>query len=352
MICIVTVYKSLNSGSFLQAQALRNTLLEFDNDVCLLDGKFRSWIPNAQIRRILGCLKRLNFKEVVFIVRRLINNYKQWNQLPHISLKEANSRQDITFIFGSDEIWNVGRKYCEIPEFWGIGLKGRKIAYAPSINNTTIEQLQDALHYVNGLKEFSAISVRDKYSQSTLSTFLKRDVPIVLDPTLLHSVEYYKQTSYKKFNFRYIAIYAFSLRPNDLSNIKRFARENNLKTVMLSELNNNFDYSFSMDITNPFLYYFDADYIITDTFHGTAFAINFQKPFISLVRNNNKVKNLLSLFGLTDSIATDLPYDDFKQKLLSNQTFLENASHNLDKLREDSLNYIKDALNNKYDTAR
>lgn len=347
MICIVTVYKSLNSGSFLQAQALRNTLLEFDDDVCLLDGNFRSWIPNGQLRRIISSLIRFKFKEFGFHVRRVINNYKQWNRLPHISLKEANHRQDITFIFGSDEIWNIGRKKCDIPEFWGIGLNGRKIAYAPSINNTTIEQLQNALHYIDGLNEFSAISVRDNYSQNTLSNFIKIGFPIVLDPTLLHSVEYYKRTSYKKFPFKYIAIYAFSLRPNDVSNIKQFARENNLKTVMLSELNNNFDYSFSMEISNPFLYYLDADYIITDTFHGTAFAINFQKSFVSLVRNNNKVKNLLSMFDLADYIATDLPYEDFKHKLLDNHELLNDACNKLEKMREYSLNYIKKALGNK-----
>ena len=51
----------------------------------------------------------------------------------------------------------------------------------------------------------------------------------------------------------------------------------------------------------------DADYVVTDTFHGTVFSLKYQKPFVTFVRESNKQKliDLLETFSLTNRIVSD-----------------------------------------------
>lgn len=313
MICIVTVYKSTNFGSYLQAKVLSEVLLKYDDEVIFLDGKFRPWIYKFQLKGIIRDIFHCQFSKSWYMIQKIYHNYKLWRKLPSKSLKSIKKNKDVTYVIGSDEIWNFDREICRKPSFWGEGLDGIKIAYAPSINNASEKTIRSISGFINQLSTFAAISVRDSHSQRVIRKFVNTKVPILLDPTLLKSVDYYKQNSYKKLPYNYIAIYAFSLHENDIANIQRFAKENHLKTVCLSGINNWCDTCLRIDTENPFLYYLDAKYVVTNTFHGTIFAINFHKNFISLAYNNIKVAEILKEFNLTDRIVTGFTYNVFSR---------------------------------------
>ncbi len=344
MICIVTVYKSPNFGSYLQAKVLRETLLPYDKDVLLLDGNVRPWIYGFQWRGIIRDLCHLRFRQAWYRIYKIYHNYFLWNNLPHISLSDVQNRDDVTFVIGSDEIWNVDREICRNPLFWGEGLCGKLIAYAPSINNTSLKQLQMTDGFIKNLERFSSVSVRDCHSREVISKIIGREVPILLDPTFLQPLEYYKSLKHKKLPYKYIAIYAFSINSHDIVNIKKFAKERNLRTVYLSGLCDWCDVCLNISTDNPFLYFLEADYIVAETFHGTAFAINFKKNFISLTHDNNKIYDLLNEFGLLDRIATGRSYPDFCKIMDNEVDFGQRVGDLIYEKKQLSINYLKIAI--------
>lgn len=350
MICIITVYKSNNFGSYLQAKTLREVLLKYDDCVVFLDGHFRPWFYKFQIKEIIRHLYHLNFKYSWYIVHKIYNNYKLWKQLPYISLNEAKKHHDITFILGSDEIWNLAREECRNPLFWGYGLSSKRIiSFSPSLNNATIEQIKSEKYVQEALKRMTAISVRDAHSQDVISTILQHDITLTIDPTLFYDYDYYSKTAYTRLPYKYIALYVFSksLLESDINNIKRFAKEHDLKIVSLAESLTWCDESICIKGDNPFLYYRDAEFVITNTFHGTVFAINFNTQFVSLsYTNNNKIVDLLASFNLTKRIVSGMYYEDF-QRVLQHKIDYNTVEKHLTLLKDQSLYYIDKAISNR-----
>jgi len=319
MICIVTVFRSANYGSFLQAKMLGEALSKY-GDVCYLDEGQREWLPKHVVRDCLtSIVVNFDFKKAYNNIAQRIKNYRNWHLFRKISIQELNKANDNIIVIGSDEIWNTTIGRNQFTFFWGKGLKGRIYSYAPSANMATYEQLQSfgAKEY---LSNFKAISVRDIRSQQVISQLTEKPVCITLDPTLLFNSDFYLQNSnYKPLSYKYIAIYMFTTNRKDIyqDNISRFAKEQGLKLVSIGVRVNWCDEYLSLEEAgnNPFLYYLDAEYVITNTFHGTAFAINFETNFVSFARNN-KIQGLLSEFKLTSRNACDLKYDEFKKLML------------------------------------
>ena len=342
MIIIVTVYKSANYGSYLQAFMLYKALCKY-GDVCFLDCGQRSYVGITDIRDSLGAiLLRLDFKRVVSNIRRLLANKKMWSSLPRISIKEANSLKDPFFILGSDEIWNISKRKNRQPVFWGRGLNGVISSYAPSINMANTEQLVDfgATDYLENMK---AISVRDDYSLERLSELTTKKIHKVLDPTLLFSKEKYQiEKKNQKLPFKYIAIYMFIGNKKDVyeETIKKFATEKKLKIVSIGTQVHWADLNLTSEQagTVPFLYYLDAEYVFTNTFHGTAFAINFEANFVSYARTN-KIKDLLNTFGLTRRDATNLEYSSVCN-ILSNPIDKAELKRKKFELQKQSFDYL------------
>lgn len=344
MICIVTVYKSPNFGSILQAKVLRDLLLQYDDDVRFVDGNFRPWVYWFQIKSIIRSIFRLEFKKVWYFSYKIVHNYFLWKSFPSIRLSKLRCTENLTFVFGSDEIWNLNRNVCRIPVFWGEGLRGRMVSYAPSINNSTLEQIMSNESFKKNIKKFEYLSTRDEYSKKVLENIYGRPISLVLDPTMLKSIDYYNSSCYKKLPFKYIAVYCFEIGENDINNLKRFAEEKNLKIVLLSTCSSWSDLDVCVETDNPFLYYCDADYVVTNTFHGTAFAINFCKPFVSIARNNKKVTELLTQFNLKDRMVSSFAYEELCDKLNS-QISIENiVGPILEDGRKKSMAYIKRIL--------
>lgn len=346
MICIVTVYKSFNLGSFLQAKALRDALLCHDKTVVFLDAGFRPWIYKRQATLLLRLLLKLKWQRFGHLFLLIWKNFRRWKSLPSISRKSLAKQNNVTFILGSDEIWNVERPECRNELFWGVGLQGRVCSYSPSVNNATSDELRQVEYVETALAQMKAVSVRDSYSQSVISKLTSRLVMVTLDPTLLFGPDYYLCGVAPTLPYPYIAVYAFqdTLQDQDRDNVVRYAREKQLPLVSISGSISWCDEDKSAAGGNPFLYYANAALVVTNTFHGTAFAINFEKPMVNLASHNRKIEELLDQFSLSNSIATGLTYSRFCE-------LADHATHGsstvkpqLEKLRLSSRDYIARAV--------
>lgn len=336
---IITVHASGNYGSFLQAYALSRVLSE----------KYPTFIVEAGVRNInktvyLMCFKNIlkgvlsgRFKYSKYYWNKYVtfrNNMKCLNRIP---LKKASG----CFVFGSDEIWNLNRKeMSDFPILWGTSLESQKrIAYAPSLNGCSIETLEK-YGLCNEVKCFNALSARDNYSCNTLTKISGKYVEKVLDPTLLISKNDYISISKKTDRQHYIALYLFHVDKDLIEYLLDFKQKHNL---LLISIGNWYEWCDECVVSeNPFDYYINADYVITNTFHGTAFAINLEKQFISFSRSE-KISELLNEFELSDRDVKGKSFSEITN-ILETPIQFNNVRKLLDKKRELSRRYIFDSI--------
>lgn len=199
------------------------------------------------------------------------------------------------------------------------------------------------------MQDFKAISVREKQGQAIIKSLCNKEVPVVLDPTfLLTKEEWKKLNTCDTKNKKYILVYC--LRRSDLLN--KMAEKLKIKTgfeiiVLNPRIRNIYD-KFSAYNVGPedFIRLFmNAEYILTNSFHGTAFSINFNKKFLvdldinSAVSTNSRLLNILSLFGLEDRIVENIDIEKMYRDI-----DYRKVNKILDEERIKSINYLKKSL--------
>ena len=335
---IITVHASGNYGSYLQAYALSQIINEF----------YPTYIVESGVRDIksvyLMCIKNYikgllcgKKKCAVFYRDMLVSFHNDMKRLNIVHLKNTTG----CYIFGSDEIWNLNRKEMNsYPILWGTSMDSQiRIAYAPSINGCSIETL-DKFGLCNEVKHFNALSARDTYSCKVLSEISGKNVEKVLDPTLLITKDEYINNSKSISLKHYIAIYLFHVDEELKDFVLKFKKNHNLPVLSIGKWYDWCDECVTSD--NPFDYYINADYVITNTFHGTAFAINLEKQFVSFSRSD-KIRELLVGFGLSERDVKGKRFAEISD-ILETPIHFDRVRKQLDKERELSKRYLFDSI--------
>lgn len=314
-ILVVTVYNSENCGSFLQAYAMQKVLKEWGYDVLFYYRKakgtshelkphiinaFKS-IARGNVTSSICTLKRW------FTFQKLIKNFK----ICRIT-DEVYSEVD-TVVLGSDTIWNFKSDYFRSNAcvFLGNIFEGKKIfSYAASVANTS-EDLFSSVSVDSGGLDFHKYLIRDRHTQDCLKRVGIVESEIVCDPSLLLDIRGYSELMFKpQLSTPYIVLYYFGVIPEELKLcILTFAKSKNLKIVSLLKQRNWCDLSTAVDPREMISYYSYASYVVTNTFHGCAFAINFNIPFAAYDEGKNKVTELLNTYECSEHLfknATDL----------------------------------------------
>ena len=306
-VAIITVYNSPNFGSVWQAKALYDKLCMLGHEVYIFDTKARStWsgILRPEAMSITKSFLTFKIHKAHFKLRRVISFLKLFSSMRIITNKKFLLSCEFV-VFGSDEIWNVRRSEMRSNTiFWGDSITGiKKISYAPSINMSTYEDLIE-FGAQELLGDFRAISVRDQWSLDQLTKITNKKVVKVLDPTFLHDLSYYNSYKRRKTQGGYIALYFFNADKEVQELICNISKLMGKRLVSVGAW---FDWCDESVISESvFAYYLDADYIITNTFHGTAFAINLCKDFVCFTGQKRKIVELLDEFKLQNRIVDGL----------------------------------------------
>ena len=229
-------------------------------------------------------------------------------------LRSAELPYDL-ILSGSDQIWNPkifpdGRFD---PVFFGAFSTRRKIAYAPSFGVPHIpEGMEEELR--SYLESFSHISVRERQGREIVKEITGKDVPVVLDPTLLLTAEQWSAMAVPPDRSGgYILCYCIS-KPGALAPyIQRLAEETGLPVVQLCGIRQKVHPKAACVLDagpSEFLGLFqNASYVCTNSFHGTVFSVQFQKPFFTAVApselaapESSRTFSILSRLGLTERI--------------------------------------------------
>lgn len=210
------------------------------------------------------------------------------------------------FVCGSDQIWNP--TYVTTSELAFLSFAREKaIALAPSFGLSYIpddakEKYKQWLNYV------PILSVREEAGNKIIKDLTGRDAEVLLDPTMALQVSEWRKMATKpeqELPKKYVVCYFLGRVDKTYRRaIEGFAEQKGLSIVMLFDIESPEYYSFD---PNEVLYCIShADYVLTDSFHGTVFSILFQKDFFVFERNEgalnmfSRIHTLLGKFRLED----------------------------------------------------
>lgn len=347
-VCIITVYDSINCGSYLQAYVLGKICESLGCDVYYLKRSFKDKIQLklSHLKKTLKLMIKKDFKAYYEKIELDKCFNKIQNNLKIITKKEMFKIDCI--IIGSDTLWNINAKYFKknYKLFFGGEFENKKcITYAVSSANAKVEKilkLPNIKSYVNKLYK---ISVRDNATKEVAEKLSDKNIELVCDPTLLFSISEYKNLIGKrKEEKKYIYLYLFDdLNKYQIENVKKFSKDMNL-IIVDGNLNKSWADTSIQNTPDNFLnYMYYADYVITDTFHGTIFSINFNKQFVTINREKNKVNEFIFICDLKNRLSEKNTLSNILQEDIN----YKKVNQILDNYKEKSINYLKKALKNE-----
>lgn len=320
-----------NYGSFLQAYALKSTIenlghvvefVDYTVEKCIVDAEpaedkknhKKPFVRRAtdfltyRYHRFLGIFKKPKEK-------KLSEHYGDYLKYLNIT-DEYNYRAKVdTLVVGSDEVFNCLQTNPDVgysKELFGANNNaGKVISYAASFGTTTVAGLKQhniAREIGKLLSNFSALSVRDHNSGDVVSTLTEKTPVYHLDPVFIYDFDHLVPEKIDLKNYIVVYAYGSRLTQNENNAIRKFAKRYRKKIVCIGSYQACCDLFFTTDPFELLAYVKGADFIITDTFHGSVFSIKYNKLFATIVRDSNrqKLSDLLERFSLSNRIVDDI----------------------------------------------
>lgn len=237
-----------------------------------------------------------------------------------LSTKRYNSEQEFlnhtemydTYIVGSDQVFNPHNEYYKA-YYLAFEKRGkRKIAYAPSfgISAFTDETTEKILPY---LKDFDNLSCREKQGAEYISRIIGKEVPAVVDPVFLIGKEGWKELAViPQEKQKYVFVYDLCGGEKLMTIAKSIAREKKLKVICATgRIRNNYlgvDVRFDIGPSELLGYINGAEYVVTDSFHGTSLSLIMEKKvvtYIALPHAANRITSITEFLGTSNQVVTD-----------------------------------------------
>lgn len=201
------------------------------------------------------------------------------------------------FVCGSDVIWYPRYHYNKENDFLGFAQEYKRIALAPSFGVSELpSQRKDAYRvWLEGIKY---LSVREDAGATIIKNLIRREVPVLCDPTLAIDVNYWRDMSKKPVGIpvkSYILCYFLGDMTSEYSKwIKECAHLKEKEIICVYDAN--FLQYYATD-PSGFLWLIEhASAVFTDSFHGIVFSILFHIPFIAFQRKEDGL-NIFSRIG-------------------------------------------------------
>lgn len=336
----VIIYRRNNTASFLKrikffALGIRGV---FNNKK-----KHPFWVDSEKVFRYRG-------KEMIPFAKKYLKDIT-----PPIYSEEklrGLAEEYDAFIVGSDQVWRpIYVPGIEDYFFQFLGASDKKrIAYAASFGNTSPEYTEDQIAICGELlKQFTAVSLREESGKEVFSKFNWNysEAKVVLDPTLLINKEFYMTMLDNTSGVSKGKLFCYILDSNmDTEEIeKRIVENQRLTSSYILNKANWESRNYVMPSIQSWLDgFYTSEYVLTDSYHGTVFAIIFNKPFVVYAnkrRGIDRFKSLLGFFHLEDKLVTDPSMID--QALLVPIDWQEVNRRLLDG-REQSISFLKSSL--------
>lgn len=329
---LLSMQRVNNYGSFWQAYCLKNMLAENGNAVEFIDiipgevGTRTESKKSFSLKKIIRIPYYMRQKKKGEIFKKVQAEVLKCTFTPNYS-ENYN-----TIIIGSDEVFNCVQKspWGFSTQLYGDINNSNVSSYAACFGYTTLEDInergiRDSIK--RSLEQLRYISVRDKNSFEIIKNITGRCPEIHLDPVIVGDLPVDKLPSIKEKN-KYILIYSYDFRFSDrsiINQIRKIAKQKDCKIYSVGFYQDWCDKNIVTDPLTLLAYFKNAEYIVTDTFHGTIFSARCHKQFATVIRSTNrqKLEDLLIRIHLKDRIFTEeqdllkvldaiIDYDEFE----------------------------------------
>ncbi len=333
-ISILTFPKAINYGTALQAAALKAKLENLGNEVCFLEHRCDEIEKSNSLFDLREALNpKYTFAHLynLPVALKRKNNFKAFQQ-KYMTFSTAEPNSFDAVVAGSDQIWNYNLTNNDWFYFLNFEKKNtKKVAYAGSFG---LSHLADSKKETikNCLLDFDYLSIREKTAQDILQNDFNINSQLVLDPTLLLDQNDW-QDFYNKdlYSNGYIYVYTVFNSPTLWDFAYKLSKKTGkqIRTIRYSKLHKpNAECCFTAGPSEWLSHLSTADYVVTNSFHGVAFSINFNKQFFFELPPEksgvgSRLADITTRYGLSDRELSKADMDAVIDYTYTNQKLSE-----------------------------
>lgn len=338
---LITMHRVDNCGSFLQAYATVKAVEKAGFDCTVIDYLYPTsyHLKNAQgnenllhgrfrkVKKLLRVVGMLDWVRGFLAGRRLRRAARKFSSFAGVKMTRPYTRIGIAknpplfdlYLTGSDQTWNpryIADDHTFLLDF--LSDSAKRVSYAASFGCRELPSAVSA-EYARCLLKYSAISVRETSGVDIVRSLTGREAVDVADPTFLLSADEWRAKAAVgvvpagRFIFAYLLSYVFDPYPEVVHLLRDLSSVLKAHVVVYADGNVRHELEDSgFTVLRPFgrglspeafLAYVDRSvFVVTTSFHGTAFAVNFRKDFYALINPNttkdDRVKSFLAKVGL------------------------------------------------------
>ena len=353
---IITYHFAQNYGAVLQCYALSKYLMDNGYDVTVFNFLSEKQMENNdikmhsfQIKSIIKNICLIPFRKYIKIKHDRFQMFREeyLNLTPRFSNIEdlrffIESNNFDYIISGSDQVLNSNIADFDLAFLYPFKTKAKKFTYAASTGNATVYDIKELNRYLN---DFNALSLREGKDIVKFNDNIKEKISIVCDPVMLVNKKVWEELTVKSIYTPYLVCYFLhkNLYDSEFKYAKKIASELGLK---LKIINARFSMKSFLEESvldvgpKEFINLIaNANYICTDSFHGTLFSLIFHKKFscFDTLKNNNdnRKRDILERVGAIDTFQNvEEPI-----KICRNLDY-QIIDKNIDKIKEESKRFL------------
>lgn len=353
-VSFITIHFGANFGSVLQTIATYRILESLSCNVTCINYIQDRWTWKAyfNVKNPLRLVKRILFSPIEFANRYIYQSFLK----KHVKLTPEIYKQNFTikcpksdiYITGSDQVWNSKHNQGVDTIYYYENIQAPKIAYASSFGQEQLGEKEYA-SVKQLLSSYDHISVREESGKKIVEG-MGFHAEHLLDPTfMLNKDEWQEYMSPRRIKEDYLLVYT-PYNTVDKQAIfdaaYAIAEEKNLKVVTYSwDWRKDKMADYTIRYANPgdflsFMHY--ATYVITNSFHGTAFSVNLNKQFSVFMPSafSTRISSIIELCGLQNRIVLNT----FSIKKALEVIDYTRVNGMLESERKKSIEFLKQAM--------
>ncbi len=351
-VLILTIHSQNNNfGSVLQAYSLYQAVKEQGFNPTILN--YQPYYSNGMVgvkQSILKIASNFLFLPYYIVRKRNFNKIFRLEKLTrkirkYKKLRKYSQKYNI-YLIGSDQVWNPNYLCGQDKAYYYDFVSNvYKVAYAASIGTEKLTETQ-LQNIADSLVNFQYVSLREKKSVLQLKEIGFLRAEYCLDPVFLFDKSFYRNIQSDFLEKNYILAYIIQKDPFMSEVVETISKLLKKKVIQIGGFASKCRCDKFLRTVGPleFLSLVDnADFVITSSFHGTAFAHIYSKQFAVVLPQSNslRVTDLLETAGTGDRVISDLSDVD---KMLNKIDF-DSVHEKIKIYRAKSLNYLRNALN-------
>lgn len=323
---ILTYHTGFNYGASLQAYALQKNILKMGFSCEIINFETEAFVASREmfsrhpkrIKEFIKILSRIPYYSSLKKRQKLFDEFtKGCLKLSSLYRTEKEMIDSIgdydCIVCGSDQIWNLSESAgpaANLVFFLNFPKRQRRVSYAASFGKWVKEASSREDEFITWLKQFDAISVREISGKEYLKS---RNIKceLAIDPTvLLDRVDYDVICAPRIIKHPYVLLFSWLCGNEVIASAKKISRELDLPIYNIVPPPRGMGKAIKrkLDIgPKEFLSMVKyADFIVTDSFHGTVFSTIYEKPYVSVVTNGKadpRMESILQQLGLEEHLV-------------------------------------------------